>query len=117
MLISLRGVPEDEAEDIRRLLAENDIEFFETPPGNWGISMPAIWVRGDADKRRAEPLLAAYQRERYLAARAAWRENRNARRSAIATPAWWRALARKILYLAFVAGILYLTLKPFMFTG
>ena len=38
-LFNLRGVPEDEAEDIRQLLDEHEIEFYETSAGNWGVSL------------------------------------------------------------------------------
>jgi len=47
ILFRLNGVSEDEIEDVRELLTEHDIDFYETPPGNWGISMPAIWVKED----------------------------------------------------------------------
>ncbi len=117
LLVNLRGVPEDEAEEIRQLLAEHAIDFFETPPGNWGISMPAIWVTSEADRQKAEPLLAEYQQQRYRAARAAWEQARKAQRPSLFQPAWWRALPLKLLYLALIAGILYLSVKPFLIPG
>ena len=45
LLFRLRNVPDDEADEVRHLLNENSIEFYETSAGNWGISMPAIWLR------------------------------------------------------------------------
>ena len=42
LLFRLRHVPEDEAEEVRALLEQNSIEFFETFAGNWGISLPAL---------------------------------------------------------------------------
>ena len=41
----MRHVPEDEAREVRELLASNKIEFFETFAGNWGVSMPALWLK------------------------------------------------------------------------
>ena len=41
----MRHVPEDEAQEVRELLASNKIEFFETFAGNWGVSMPALWLK------------------------------------------------------------------------
>ena len=38
LLLSPRGVPEDEAEEIDALLSEHGIDHYLVPPGNWGIS-------------------------------------------------------------------------------
>jgi len=51
-LFKLKGVPEDEAEDIRNLLTNHYIDHYETPAGNWGISMPAIWLNKESLQRR-----------------------------------------------------------------
>lgn len=66
ILFSLRGVPDDEAEDVRELLTVNHIDYYETPPGNWGISMPAIWLRNEDQKELAEFLVEEYQEKRTL---------------------------------------------------
>ena len=64
LLFSLRGVPDDEAEEVRALLHEQGIDFYETGAGNWGMSMPAIWLKNDADLPQARTVLNAYQAER-----------------------------------------------------
>jgi hypothetical protein len=69
LLFPLRGVPEDEAEEVRELLTEQDIDFYETSAGNWGMSMPALWLRDDADLEKARHLLNAYQQQRFLTSR------------------------------------------------
>lgn len=48
LLFKLRGVPDDEADEIRALLAEKQIEYYETSAGNWGISLPALWLQDDS---------------------------------------------------------------------
>ena len=35
LLFKLRNVPDDEALEVRELLELNDIDYFETTPGNW----------------------------------------------------------------------------------
>ena len=75
LLFSLRGVPDDEADDVRELLAEQAIDFYETSAGNWGISMPALWLRDHAQLPQAQELLANYQRQRYLTARENYLQN------------------------------------------
>jgi len=69
LLFSLRGVPEDEADEVRELLTEQNIDFYETSAGNWGMSMPALWLRNDAELEKARYVLGAYQQQRFLTAR------------------------------------------------
>ncbi|MCB1948365.1 DUF6164 family protein [Nitrosomonas sp.] len=66
ILFKLNGVPDDEAEDVRALLAGNDIEFFETSAGNWGVSMPAIWLKDATQFSKARALLDEYQKSRTI---------------------------------------------------
>lgn len=70
LLFRLRNVPDDEAYEVRELLSEHNISFYETTAGNWGISMPAIWLNDDTDYEKARLLLDAYQQDRALRMRA-----------------------------------------------
>ena len=81
LLLNLRNVPEDEADDVRALLDAARIEHYETRPGPLGISAGGIWVREDSDVPRAKQLMADYQRERALRVRA---EREQARREGTA---------------------------------
>jgi len=69
LLFSLRGVPDDEADEVRELLSEQNIDFYETPAGNWGMSMPALWLKDNGDLEKARSLLDAYQQQRFITAR------------------------------------------------
>lgn len=69
LLFDLRGVPEDEADEVRTLLAGQGIDFYETSAGNWGMSMPALWLRNDADLEKARDVLNKYQQQRFLTSR------------------------------------------------
>lgn len=62
----LNGVYDDEANDVRELLADNAIDFYETSAGNWGVSLPAIWLRDEGQFHKARELLDAYQKERAI---------------------------------------------------
>ncbi|PSJ17685.1 DUF6164 family protein [Nitrosomonas supralitoralis] len=81
ILFRLNGVPDDEAYEVRELLASNAIDFYETTPGNWGVSMPAIWLNDDSQFEQARALLDAYQKERTSRMRAEYarlkREGKN----------------------------------------
>lgn len=64
MLLNLRHVPEDEADEVRAFLDANRIAWYETKPGLFGISLGAIWVKHDADIAEAKRLMADYQVKR-----------------------------------------------------
>ncbi len=66
LLFSLRGVPDDEADEVRELLTEQAIDFYETPAGNWGVSMPALWLKDESELEKAHSLLNTYQQQRAI---------------------------------------------------
>ena len=70
LLMNLRNVPDDEAEDVRRFLKSGAIGYFETQPSRWGLSAGGIWIRDDGDVAEAKRLMAEYQRARQARARA-----------------------------------------------
>lgn len=70
LLLNLRNVPEDEANDVGGLLDDHNIAWYVTRPSPWGISAGGIWLRDDADHARAKTLLASYQDQRGLRMRA-----------------------------------------------
>ena len=70
LLLNMRMVPDDEADDVRAFLDANAIAWHETRPSRWGISYGGIWVSEDADYARARALMDAYQAERQARARA-----------------------------------------------
>jgi hypothetical protein len=43
LLLNLRGVPDDEADDVRRFLGSSGIGYYETPPSRWGTA-GGIWI-------------------------------------------------------------------------
>jgi len=69
LVFRLKNVPDEEADDIRGLLAEHDIEFYETSAGRWQISMAGIWVKDKEQATKARELIAADQAKRAAAAR------------------------------------------------
>lgn len=55
LVFRLKYVPDEEADDIRQLLSEHDIPFYETSAGRWQMSLAGIWVK---DKQQAHQALA-----------------------------------------------------------
>lgn len=113
ILFRLRWVPEDEAEDVRDLLTERHIPWYETSAGRWGVSFPALWVTEDEDLPRARELLAAYQDERKNKIRA--EQQQKAERGETET-VFSRLLQRPVQGVAIVgviALIMYFSISPF----
>jgi hypothetical protein len=69
LLLNLRDVPDDEANDVRRFLDSGGIGYYETPSSFWGISAGGIWV-DNGDLAEAKRLMAEYQRQRQASTRA-----------------------------------------------
>ena len=110
----LRHVPEDEVRDVVALLDEAGIDWYETEAGNWGISMPALWVRRDEDLPRARELIERYQDARGPRVRA----ERDARAAEGLEPTLAARLRERPLAtlgaLAFCAFVLYVSVEPFV---
>ena len=70
LLLNLRYVLDDEIEDVRAMLDEHRIGYYETQPSRWGISHGGIWIREDGDLPRAKQLMADYQARRQARVRA-----------------------------------------------
>lgn len=116
-LIVLRGVPEDEAEDIRKLLREARIDYYETPEGNWGVSLPAIWVQNDDALERAQQLLADYQAKRVEQARDDYDRQAREHNLGRMLDRFRDEPLRILIYLAIVAAVLYFSTMPFLSLG
>ena len=70
LLLNLRNVPDDEANDVRALLDAKRIAFYETTPSPWGISAGGIWVTEDADFVEAKRAFDDYEQQRSVRVRA-----------------------------------------------
>ena len=117
LLMNLRGVPDDEADQVRALLRQRGIEFFETPPSRWLVSAGAIWISDDDDAPRARELLAEYQHRRRADARADYERRRREGSLEGLGSRLRREPLRLLLYLAGAAVVLYLSLMPFLELG
>lgn len=116
-LFNLRGVPDDEAEEIRDLLTSNRIDYYETPGGNWAVSAPAIWLNDDSHWHKAHELIEQYQRERLIRARKEYSQLRKEGKHRTIADLISENPIRFIIYLAAIAAILYFSTKPFINLG
>lgn len=117
LLFKLRGVPDDEAEDVRALLVRNNIQFYETPAGRWGISIPAIWLRDETQLAAARALIEQYQADRTRRVRAEYEQLEREGRAATVFAKIKQEPLKFILYLLAIAFVIYLSTVPFLDLG
>lgn len=73
LIFKLRYVPDDEAQEVRDLLSDNAIDFFETSAGVFGISMPGLWLKNNDQTEKASQLIDEYQQCRQIKAQEEYR--------------------------------------------
>ena len=114
LLFRMRHVPEDEAQEVRDLLEANEIEFFETFAGSWGISMPALWLKRKEQYAQARALIDEYQQQRSLK----MREEYDLQKQRGEARTMWHSFVenpfRFVLYMGLVVVVLYFSLRFFL---
>ena len=70
LLLNLRLATDEEAAEIRELLDQHEVDWYETQPGFWGISAGGIWLRDLERATEIKALLQVYQQERVIRIRA-----------------------------------------------
>ena len=117
LLFRLRNVPEDEAEEVRQLLEAHAIAFYETDAGNWGISLPALWLQDESQHAQASALLLNYQQERAARVRADYRALRAQGRHPTLMTSLRENPVRFVVYTGLSAAVLYLSVSSFFGLG
>lgn len=114
LLFKLTHVPDEEAQDIRNLLNENEIRFYETDAGFWRVGLDAIWVPDDSQVEQARELIRAYQTERTAQQKQNYAQLVE---QGQAPGVWQKFRAQPVRFVVFVLAILFvlaLTLIPFL---
>jgi hypothetical protein len=117
LLFKLKGVSEEEAEEVRALLDANRLDYYETPGGNWGISVAAIWLRDEGRLSEARALIEEYQQGRALRVRVEHDRLREEGRLETFADRLRHHPLQVLFYLAIVGLILYFSIKPFFGLG
>lgn len=114
LIFRLRHVPEDEAQAIRDLLDEQNVDWYETSAGNWGIAMPGIWVEHDEQAPRAGQLIEQYQQRRTIEQREINEQLRAQGQHRTLTDSLRKHPWRSMGIALFCLFILYVSIHPFM---
>ena len=117
ILFKLRGVPEDEAEELRDLLAKNELDYYETSAGRWRLGVAAIWLVDEAQLGRAKKLIQEYQSERSLRIRSEYEKLKREGKLETILDRMKREPIQFIFYLAVIFLVAYFSIKPFMDIG
>ena len=113
-LVKLKYVPDDELAEIHALMEANDIEVYETSAGNWGMSMPALWLRHDEQLEQAQELLRQYGEERFTRMRGEFEALKEAGKTRSFLDIARENPLRYIAYLVMIAALVYISLVPFL---
>ncbi len=111
LLFHLRGVPEDEAQEVKELLSQNDILFYETFPGNWGISTPALWLNDKSQLSKAKKLLHHYQLQRQAESKAEYQRQLAEGKNKTIADSFKKHPFRFILYFTLIFFVLYISVR------
>ncbi|MGX5173092.1 DUF6164 family protein [Aliikangiella sp. IMCC44653] len=113
LLFKLNGVPADEADQVRLLLDEAEIDYYETTAGTWGLSFAAIWLNQESDFEQASQLVNDYQTKRATEARAVYQSLKADNRHLTIWGAFKQRPIVSTLSVAFILLIAYFSVIPF----
>ncbi len=117
IIFKLNGVSDDEADQVRTLLDENSIDYYETSAGRWGVSVAALWVKNDADKPVARALIEEFQVHRQAQIKAEYEQLRTQGELENTLSRLLSKPLQSIFYIIFILLIIYLSLSPFISIG
>lgn len=113
LLFKLNNVPDEEADEIRQLLDEKQVDYYETTAGNWGLSFAAIWLKNDQDFLPTKELIDDYQNQRYQRVTQAHQALREAGENLTRWQVLKNSPIRVIATLIFISFVCYFTIAPF----
>jgi len=117
ILFKLKGVPDDEAGEVRDLLEKNKITYYETTAGRWGLAMAAIWLKDEAQLEKAKLLIEEYQKERSLRIRKEYEKLKREGKIETIIDRIKREPIQFIISLAIIVFVVYFSIKPFIDIG
>ena len=117
LVFKLKSVSCDEADDVKNLLTENRIEFYESPAGNWGISTHALWLNDEDQYAQAKQLIDEYQVKRSQRIRLETQQKIDQGEDETFSQRLFNKPVQFFITLAMIIFILYLSIMPFLKIG
>jgi len=113
LLFKLNQVPDDEATDIRQLLHDNEIDFYETDSGRWGLGFAAVWLEQGQAFDQAKALIDQYQQQRSQKLRDNLQSEKEQGKQISKFAAFRQTPIRSSALLIFAGLLAYFTVIPF----
>ena len=113
-IFSLKNVPDDELDEIRNLLVENKVDYYEYPGGKWGLSMPAFWLNDDSQSEQAKLLIDQYEQKRSLRIREEYDKLKMEGKHQTLIEKVISDPIRSVSYILLELGLIYISTKPFL---
>ncbi len=117
LLLNLRDVPEDEAEEVIALMETQGFSVYRTPKGVFGVTAGGIWLRESEQYPEAKRVMDHYQEERA-------RKAKEAHAQAVAegrADTWWTLVRRHpvktLIHLGLAVFILMVFFAPMVQLG
>jgi len=117
LIFKLKSVSIDEADDIKNLLTENKMDFYESPAGNWEISVHALWLYDETQAIQAKQLIDEYQLERSQRVRLETQQKIDKGEYETFIQRLLSRPVQFIVVLAIIVFILFLSIMPFLEIG
>ena len=117
LLLNLRDVPEDEAEEVLALMDAHHFAVYRTPRGVFGVTPGGIWLRDAEQYPEAKRVMDGYQQERARKAREAYAQALEEGR----VDTWWSLVRRhpikSLVHLGLAIFILMVFFAPMIQLG
>ena len=113
LIFKLNSVPEDEADEIRQLLENAEIPFYETDSGRWGLGFAAIWLKDKDLFESSKQIINDYQKERYQRVNDEHRAQEEAGEKISRIEFFKNAPIKFSLLIVFAVLLAYFTVAPF----
>ncbi len=117
IIFKLQSVCDDEAQDVKNLLSDHGIDFYESPAGNWGVSMHALWLNDETEYSRAKQLIDEYQLDRSQRVRRETQQKIASGEYETFVKRLFNKPVQVMLTLAFIVFILYVSIAPYLDLG
>jgi hypothetical protein len=114
LLMKLRLVPEDELAAIESLLEQAGLDYYTTSAGNWGMSLPALWLVDASRLDEARALLDDFAQHRAAEARALYEALREAGRARTMLDMARERPLRFVVYLGMIVALVAVSVLPFL---
>ena len=113
LIFKLKYVTQEEADEVRQLLTDHNIAYYETGAGMFGTSVAGLWLKDDTQQDSAKALLGDYSTQRQQRVRNEYQQQRALGQEETFWQRYKSQPWRYLLAFGAIALILYFSIMPF----